>query len=180
MGKITAASFSAPEPITDSHIINHFDCDTPSLNEWLRKRALRNEAGGASRTFVVSNKEKIVAAYYCLSTGSIVNCEAPGNIRRGMPDPIPVLILGRLAVDTKFQGLGIGKGLLKDAIKKATLAAQYVGIKGVMVHAISEEAQQFYLKNGFIPSPNEPMTLVIGLKNASNQLLGDNITDASR
>lgn len=81
-----------------------------------------------------------------------------------MPDPIPVIVIGRLAVDNKYKGQGIGKGLLKDVISKAILASEYIGVRGLLVHALSESARKFYIDNGFVSSPGEPLTLLIGLR----------------
>jgi GNAT superfamily N-acetyltransferase len=110
MGKITA-----PEPITAAHILADFDCGTASLNDWLKRQALKNEISGASRTFVTC-KDLQVVGFYALAVGSVNRKESPGKIKRKMPEPIPVMVLGRLAVDTHWQKSGIGRGLLKDAV----------------------------------------------------------------
>jgi GNAT superfamily N-acetyltransferase len=155
----------APKPLDTKHQLADFDCGNTELNEWLKKRALKNENSGASRTYVVTLGDKVVA-YYCLANGSIINITAPGKIRRNMPDPIPVMIIGRLAVDIHWQGKGSGYGLVRDAILRTLQAAKIAGIRAILVHAISQEAKQFYEKCGFIPSPIDPMILMIAITDA--------------
>ncbi len=154
--------FSAPEAIKDSHHVEPFTCGVSSLDEWLKKRSRKNETTRASRTYVVCANERVVA-YYVLAAGAISVAEAPGRIKRNMPDPIPVMVLGRLAVDVEFQGMKLGNALLRDAILRVLQAADIVGIRALMVHAISEEARRFYEDRGFIPCPGEPMTLLLPL-----------------
>ncbi len=158
MGKVTA-----PEPLTAQHDRTSFDCGAPSLNDWLQKRALKNAASGASQSFVVCENQEVIG-YYALATGSVARQEAPGNVRRSMPDPIPVIVLGRLAVDLKWQGSGIGPGLLKDAVIRAVSVAQQVGVRALLVHALDEKAKGFYTLHGFIESPMDSMTLMLSLK----------------
>jgi GNAT superfamily N-acetyltransferase len=160
---------SAPGPISDNHDISGFDCGHTSLNEWLRKRAIKNEKNGASRTFVVCNGDTVIG-YYSLAAGAVTREEASGNVRRNMPDPIPVMILGRLAVDQQWQGQQIGIGLLKDAILRTLAVAEQTGIRALLVHALSEEAKRFYLQCGFHESPVNDMTLMITLDEAGNAI----------
>jgi len=134
-----------PERIRSSHQFEDFDSGNSQLNDWLTRRALKNEAEGASRTYVLCEGETVVA-YYCLANGSIAQSEATDRIRRNMPDPIPVMVIGRLAVDRQWQGKGIGQALLRDAILRTLQAAEIAGIRAILVHAISEEAKQFYEK----------------------------------
>jgi GNAT superfamily N-acetyltransferase len=164
VGEITA-----PEPITTSHDIESFSCGTPVLDEWLKRRALKNEVTGASRTFVVCNDGQVIG-YYALATGSVEHCDAPKKIRRNMPNPIPVMVLGRLAVDQKWQHAGLGRSLLKDAVLRSVSVSQHAGIKALLVHALSEDAKTFYVRNGFLESPLDPMTLVLSLRDAAHNL----------
>lgn len=157
---------SAPEPLGEHHVLAEFDCDEASLNEWLRRRARHNEAHGASRTFVVSDGAQRVAGFYCLATGAVVRDSAPGRIRRNMPEPIPVMVLGRLAVDLKYRGRGLGRGLLKDAVLRTLVVAQDVGVRALLVHAISEDARAFYRHWGFRQAPTDPTTLMLPLEGA--------------
>jgi len=126
---------------------------------------MQNEVSGASRTYVVC-AERRVAGFYSLAVGALAHEHAPGRVRRNMPDPIPVVILGRLAVDKRYQGLGIGKSLLLDAILRTLQAAELAGIRALLVHAISANAKRFYEANGFVASPIDPMTLVLRLVDA--------------
>ena len=162
---------TAPGPISDSHEFAGFDCGQDSLNEWLQKRAIKNEASGASRTFVVCNGNAVIS-YYSLAVGAVAQEEASGKVRRNMPEPIPVMILGRLAVDQQWQGKQIGVGMLKDAISRTLIAAEQAGIRALLVHALSEEAKRFYLQCGFHESPVNDLTLMITLDEARNAVSG--------
>jgi GNAT superfamily N-acetyltransferase len=153
---------SAPEPIAEHHELEGFDSGEPELDTWLRKRALANERERASRTFVVS-LDGVVVGYYCLAAGSVSHADAPGSVRRNMPQPIPVIVLGRLAVDRKWKGKGLGAGLLKDAVLRSIRISQELGARALLVHAISESAREFYLKFGFTESPVHRMTLMLNL-----------------
>lgn len=139
------------------------------LDQWLRKRALQNENSGASRTYVVC-EDKTVLAYYALSVGSIEHKFAPGSIRRNMPEAIPVMVLGRLAVDTRYAGKNIGAALVHDAILRTLRVAGEVGVRALLVHALHESAAEFYKKLGFIHSPFDPLVLFLGLKGLLKQL----------
>jgi GNAT superfamily N-acetyltransferase len=155
-----------PEKLTASHDIGGFDSGEPVLDEWLRRRALANEVTGASRTYVSCADGKVIG-YYALAAGAVTHAVAPGRVRRNMPDPIPVVVLGRLAVDKRRQGHGVGSGLLRDAVLRTLQAAEIAGIRAMLVHAISENAKRFYLQYGFIQSPVDPMTLVLPLAEAA-------------
>ncbi len=137
-----------------------FDCGVPVLNDWLRKRALPNHLSGASRCYVATIGRRIVA-YYCLSAGAIHHEAVPGNIRRNMPQPIPVLVMGRLAVDTSCQGRGLGPALLQHALERTAAAAEIAGIRALLVHAKDQKASAFYTHFGFVASPLDPLTLLV-------------------
>ncbi|MCT7960842.1 GNAT family N-acetyltransferase [Laspinema sp. D1] len=154
-----------PEKLNSSHQIESFDSGNSVLNDWLKRRALKNEAAGASRTYVLCAGE-VVIAYYCLANGAVAQITATGRVRRNMPDPIPVMVIGRLAVDRHWQGKGIGGALLRDAILRTLQAAEIAGIRAILVHAISEDAKQFYEKCGFTASAIDPMTLRVTVKDA--------------
>ena len=155
-----------PEKLNSLHQIESFDSGNSQPNDWLKRRALKNELEGASRTYVLCAGE-VVVAYYCLSNGAVAQTAATGRVRRNMPDPIPVMVIGRLAVDCQWQGKGIGRALLRDAILRTLQAAEIAGIRAILVHAISEEAKQFYEKCGFTASPLEPMTLMLKVNDAT-------------
>jgi predicted N-acetyltransferase YhbS len=154
---------TAPTALDDSHDLTQFCCGNATLDEWLRRRARANQVSGASRSFVVCDGSRVVG-YYCLSSGAIAAIDAPGALRRNMPDPIPMVVLGRLAIDEHWQAKGIGVALLQDAYLRSRQAAGILGIRGILVHAISAEAKAFYERHGFRASPGNPMTLVISLK----------------
>ncbi|MBK9070497.1 MAG: GNAT family N-acetyltransferase [Myxococcales bacterium] len=128
---------------------------------------MANQASGASRTYVVASLPQVVVGYYCLASGALDLFQAPGAIRRNMPDPVPMIVLGRLAVDHRWQGKGLGVALLQDAVLRTVQAAAIMGIRGVLVHAISEEAKAFCERYGFRASPKNPMTLVLSVKAAA-------------
>jgi GNAT superfamily N-acetyltransferase len=136
------------------------------LDEWLRKRALGNQASGASRTFVVTDASGRVMGYYALAAGAVARETATSAVRRNMPDPVPVLVLGRLAVDRQAQGIKLGAALLQEAVKRAIGVSADAGIRALLVHALSERAKQFYLHYGFQASTLHPMTLMMRLPSA--------------
>jgi GNAT superfamily N-acetyltransferase len=155
-----------PEKLALAHDLSGFDSGEPALDDWLRRRAAQNEETGASRTYVVSVGQRVVG-YYSLAAGGIAHAEAPGRIKRNMPDPIPVMVLGRLAVDKTFHGQGVGTGLLRDAVLRIVQAGEIAGIRAILVHAISEAAKRFYEKYGFIASPVDPLTVMITVAEAA-------------
>ncbi|SOB76034.1 Acetyltransferase (GNAT) domain-containing protein [Marinobacter sp. LV10R510-11A] len=155
-------TLSAPTPIGPEHDTESFDSTESSLDCWLKRRALKNQASGASRTFVVCEGNH-VKAYYALASGAVVANHTPGRFKRNMPDPIPVVILGRLAIDRTYQGAGLGRALVRDAGLRVIQAADAIGIRGMVVHALSESAKDFYQRLGFNPSPLDPMMLMVTL-----------------
>jgi GNAT superfamily N-acetyltransferase len=153
---------SRPEPLADIHELNVFLSGVDSLDDWLKRRARPNQISGASRTFVIAENHKVVG-YYALASGAITAAESIGRFRRNMPDPIPVAILGRLAIDRSKQGQGLGRALFRDCALRVAHAADTIGIRGIVVHAISDQAKAFYMALGFDPSLGEPMTLMVTL-----------------
>ncbi len=160
MGEVS--ELQPPEPLGESHECVDFCCGEATLDDWLKRRARANQASGASRTFVVCSGKRVIA-YYALASGAITVESAPGRFRRNMPNPIPIAVLGRLAVDAGWHGHGIGRALFCDAARRVAYAADVIGIRGIVVHAISEPAKKFYLALGFEPSPHEPMMLMVTL-----------------
>ncbi len=152
-----------PEPLALHHGLDSFESARPVLNIWLKTRARINETYGASRTFVVcAEKGHDVIGYYCLSQGAIGHEQVSSKFRRNMPDPIPVTLLGRLAVDQRFAGKGLGAALLKDAVLRAKHAATIVASRGMIVHALDDEAATFYARYGFVGAPKMPLLMVLG------------------
>ena len=158
-------SMQAPQPLAQLHDLSAFDCGEPILNDWLKRRAFANQVTGASRTFVLVGDRNQVLGYYALAAGAIAHADAVGSVRRNMPDPIPVMVLGRLAIDLSCQGQKLGTALLKDAFLRTTSVSENVGIRALLVHALNEKAKQFYLERGFQPSHANPYTLMIKLPN---------------
>lgn len=155
-------ALTAPEPIKVSHRLDAFFCTDASLTDWLKSKALKNHASGASRCFVVCDDGRVVG-YYALAAGSVEQARTPGHIRRNMPQPIPVIVLGRLAVHRDYAGRGIGSGLLKDALLRSQNAALEIGARALLCHAIDESAKSFYLHHGFVESPTDQLTLMVRL-----------------
>lgn len=166
-----ADTLGPPEHLNPAHDVTAFDCGMPELDDWLKKRALANQATGASRTYVVCAGGRVVG-YYALATGSVGHAQAPGRVRRNMPDPVPVMILGRLAVDRAWRGRDLGRSLLRDAVLRTLQAAKIGGIRAILVHAISDEARRFYEHYGFAASPIDPLTLMITVADAERALGG--------
>ena len=146
-----------------THQIENFYSGEPTLDTWLRRRAMKNQFNGSSRTYVIVKNNEVIG-YYCLAAGAIAHSESPANLKRNRPDPIPVIVLGRLAIHKKHQQSGLGTALLRDAILRTLQAAELTGISALLVHALSEQARDFYLSRGFIASPIQPMTLCLPLQ----------------
>lgn len=157
-----------PELLNSNHNTEAFNCNDVTLNEWLSKKALKNQKNKASQTFVICNDDKVIG-YYALASGSVERVKAPKSLVRNMPDPIPVIVLGRLAIDSESHGKGLGSALLKDAIQRTIYISENVGVKALLVHAISDAAKSFYIHHNFIESPHESMTLLLSMHN-SNRL----------
>jgi GNAT superfamily N-acetyltransferase len=160
---------NAPQPLTSSHDVLEFESKSEALNNWLKEKAFKNE-GDTARTYVVTVENKVIG-YYCLATASVAHVIAVNKAKRNAPDPIPCMLIGRLAVDTRWEGKGIGSGLLRDAILRTLTVSQIAGIRCILVHAKDEEAKNFYLKHKFQPSPIEPLTLMMTLKDIRANLI---------
>jgi len=156
---------TAPAPLAAGHDLYAFACGEAMLDDWLRRRAMPNQLRGVSRTYVVTRDNQVVG-YYSLAAGAIAVEGAPGRVRRNVPDPIPMAVLGRLAIDRGQQGRGLGRLLLRDAILRTRQAAETIGIRGLLVHALSPAAKRFYETSGFRESPANPMTLMVTLADA--------------
>ncbi len=153
-----------PDPDLDA-----FDSGMPPLDQWLKKRARPNEINGASRTYVLCVGRRVIG-YYALAAGSLIHGQATGAVRRNMPDPVPVALLGRLAVDRASQGQGLGRDLTRDAILRVLGAADLIGLRAILVRAISDEAKRLYERCGLVPSPVDPMTLMMTVAAARKML----------
>lgn len=155
---------SAPQPLAATHRLDGFNCGEPSLDDWLKRRALANHLSGASRTFIVIDPDQCVLGYYALAAGAVAHQQATSAVRRNMPDPVPVMVLARLAVDARAQGVKLGAALLQDAVERVQSVARNAGVRALLVHALNERARQFYEHYGFRASPIHPMTLMLPLK----------------
>jgi GNAT superfamily N-acetyltransferase len=162
-------ALTAPAPLAAEHELEQFSSGTEPLDDWLKRRARPNETSGASRTYVITEGRRVVG-YYSLAAGSVLHAAATGRIRRNMPDPVPVALLGRLAIDQGWQGRGLGAALLRDAVLRVVGAAETIGVRALLVHAISDEAKAFYERWGFRASAIEPMTLMITIEEARKML----------
>lgn len=160
---------AAPVPLSPQHDCSIFDCGDIGLAEWLRGRARNNETVRGSRCFVVCEGVRVIG-FYALAAGSVQRNAAPGSVRRNMPDPVPAIVLGRLAVDRAWQGHGLGADLLQDAVLRALRAAQEIGARVLLCHAINMRAQRFYLRHGFVESTFDPLVLMLDLKQAQAML----------
>jgi GNAT superfamily N-acetyltransferase len=160
---------SAPQPLAGHHVVAAFDCGEPSLNDWLKRRAAGNQASGASRTYVVCVDDAVVG-YHCLAAGAIGHASAPGALRRNRPDPIPAMVLGRLAIHKTHHQAGLGTALLRDALTRTLQAAEIAGVAALLVHALSEDAKRFYRSRGFVESPIQPMTMCLILESVRKAL----------
>ena len=154
---------SAPQPLAATHLVDEFQCGEAVLDEWLKRRAMANQISGASRTFVVMGQDNRVYGYYAMAAGAISHQMASSAIRRNMPDPVPVMVLARLAVDHRAQGIKLGASLLQDAVNRAVVVSQNAGVRALLVHALHDRAKAFYEHYGFQSSPLHPMTLMLKL-----------------
>ena len=162
MGGVKGPPLNAPTPLAEVHRLESFRCTEATLETWLKQRAWQNHLNGASRCFVVCAGKDVVG-YYALAAGAVSHDKTPGGVRCNMPDPIPVVVLGRLAVHADWAGQGIGAGLLKDAVLRSLRLSKDMGIRAMLCHAINEEAKRFYLHHGFAVSPIEPLTVMLNL-----------------
>lgn len=158
-----ALDLTPPSPITVNQELANFDSGELSLNEWLKKRAFKNHAVGALRCFVLCAGKDVIG-YYSLSAGAISHEAAPKAMWRNMSNPLPVLLLGRLVVDKRYHNQGIGQALLRDAMLRAVNVSGDAGVFAILVHALSNQAKQFYLSRGFVESPLQPMTLIMTIE----------------
>jgi GNAT superfamily N-acetyltransferase len=176
MGEVTrppkerASMIAAPVRLAPRiHEFGDFDCGKPPLNEWLRAYAVKSE-GGTARTYVVCEGKRVVG-YYCISAGSIERAALPTKIKKhGLPNPIPVGIIGRLARDLSYKGKGLGRDLLSDAIKRILFASETIGVRAIIVHAQDADSIPFYVDNGFLPCVIGERTFFLPLETAKAAL----------
>lgn len=160
------SGYRRPEPLTAAHVLDGFSSGNEVLDSWLHQRAMKNQSSGASRTFVtcLTGVDHEAAGYYTLAASAVALDQAPGSVRRNMPDPIPVILLGRLAVDQHHQGIGLGASLLQDAVLRVAGVGDTIGVRAGLVHAIDEQAAEFYQHFGFVHSKLDELTLFLAMK----------------
>ncbi len=148
------------EQLTKQHNRKDFDCSVPALNNYLQKQAMQHAKSGVSRTFVLTNDKDHIQAYYSLSMGSLDKSLLPKNLQKKFPHhPLPIVRLGRLAVDKNFQGQGLGKRLLAHALQKCYLLSKEIGMVAVVIDAKDQQAKDFYLQFEFESLPEQDLTL---------------------
>ena len=152
---------ATPEPLADRHDISRFRSGVPGLDAWLRSKARLNEAKGGARTYVACDGAR-VAGFYSLAASAVELRRVPSRVGRSMPEPVPVILLGQLAVDADYQGCGLGSDLLIDAAKRTFSAADVIGARAIVVQAVDERARSFYERFGFRPfSGRDPLMLLL-------------------
>lgn len=165
----SAAPLRAPEPLASRHDLSRFSNGAHrSLDQWLRERARASE-GLSARTYVVcsSDEPDRVVAYYSISTAVEQRNALPSaRLRRGTPDQVPLLLIGRLAIDAEWQGRGVGSAILADALRRCLAASRIAGVRAVVAHAIDEAAAGFYERHGFVRSPLGERTMLIPIETA--------------
>lgn len=159
-------ALSVPRPLAATHLLSNFKCGEHALDEWLKRCAMNNQLAGASRTFVVVDEESRVRGFYAMAAGAVSRQLATSMVRHNMPDPVSVMVLGRLAVDSRLQGNKLGAAMLQDAVNRAIAVSQNTGVGTLLVHALHERAKQFYEYYGFQESLQHPMTLMLCLSSA--------------
>lgn len=152
-----------PQPLSAAHRLDDFACGEAVLDEWLKRRAMANQLCGASRTFVVADREHRIYGYYAMAAGAVSRQMATSSVRHKMPNPVPVMVLARLAVDHRAQGIKLGASLLQDAVKRAVIVSQNAGVRALLIHALPDQAREFYEHYGFQVSPAHPTTLMLRL-----------------
>jgi predicted N-acetyltransferase YhbS len=167
----TKPKFSAPILLTSDHNTVNFNCEVSALNLFLQKYALTNNQNNSVKTFVATNNENQVIGYYSLVAASVEHLQVPPRIKKGLGKyPIPVILIARLAVDINYQKIGLGKGLLKDALLRCLSVQSQIGVRAILVHAKDEKAKQFYQKFGFESSPIDEYHLYLLIKDIQKML----------
>jgi GNAT superfamily N-acetyltransferase len=166
-----SAPLSKVEALSAEHDVSRFDCGThESLNDWLKRFALLNQTNESARTYVIHRNGSVIG-YYSIAAGSVLAEEVPSRVSKGLArHPIPVILIARLAIDMHEKGAGLGKALLKDALIRIAYAADIVGARAVLVHAIDESAKKFYLHFNFEPSPIHELQLMLLMKDLRKAL----------
>ena len=164
-------AFSRPVALDRSHAVTDFDCGKSPLNDFLTKHALQNQSGGGARTYVVLTDDKRVVTYYSLAPGAVAIDNVPDRVAKGQPrHPIPVILMARFAIDRAFQGKGLGRTVLFDALTRSLRGAEAIGGRAFFVEAKDDEAEAFYRKFDLEPSPTNPRQLFMLFKDVRKKL----------
>lgn len=160
------AAFQPPIALEARHRTGSFRCGVLSLDEWLRKHALQSHRSGGSRVFLTTASDPDVVGYYALAAGTVIPSNASARLARGLAtnQPVPVVLLGRLAVDSRHQGRHLGRSLLLDAMARVLQAGELIGIRALLVHAVDERAREWYKQFGFERSPTHSLHLALLIK----------------
>lgn len=166
-----AGRLFGPTPLTSIHDLSQFSSGKSALDEWLRNSAFDSE-GRTARTYVVCEGKDAVVGYYCISTGSVERRELPSKMKRarGLPNQVPVAIIGRLARDVRYIGKGLGKDLLQDALTRVLAASQIIGVRAILVHALDDEAVRFWKAHEFIECPIDSRTFYLPIETIANAI----------
>jgi ribosomal protein S18 acetylase RimI-like enzyme len=158
--------FHKPVPLEAWHSAENFQCGVLSLDDWLRKHALQSHRSGGSRVFVATKTDPDIVGYYALAAGAVMPRDSSARLVRGLAanQPVPLVLLGRLAVDARHQGQHLGRSLLLDAMMRVLQAGELIGIRALVVHAIDERARKWYAQFGFERSPTHPLHLLLLIK----------------
>ncbi len=176
MAGVSAApsALRAPEPLDNRHDLSRFaNGGHPSLDHWLRERARASE-GLSARTYVIcpSDEADRVVGYFSVSAAVEQRAAVPtAKLRRGLPDHVPLLLIGRLAVDAPWQGRGVGSALLVDASRRCLAASEVVGVRGIVAHAIDEAAAEFYERHGFVRCPLGERVMLMPIETVRSLLI---------
>ena len=165
-------AIAAPEPLSPRHHVSQFDCGVPGINVWLQRKARLNESKGGARTYVVCVQDRVIA-FYSLAASSVERRRVSSRVGRSMPEPIPVILLGQLAVDADYQCRGLGSDLLFDADRRALAAAGVIGARAIVVQGLDERAATFYQHHGFTRFfDREPLMLILRISELSAEMGG--------
>ena len=167
---------SDPELLTAAHDVASFACGKPALDDWLRMHALKNNERGFTVVMVVHESQRVVG-YYGIAPTAVIPTSLPRSIRTGQsPTPVPCLLLGQLAVDRNHARRGIGSGLVRHALIRCVAGARLIGGRALIVKAIDDEAAQFWKRLDFIPSMDDPLTLLRSLPDIAAALRDAGVT----
>lgn len=160
-------SIVGPSPLIREHQVEAFTCGEPELDDWLQGHALAAQASDSARVFVATLEDRVtVVGFYAITAAQVLPAAATARTMQGQPRnrPVPVILLARFGVDERYQGQGLGRSLLQDAMVRSAAASEIIGARAILVHAKNERARDFYLRFGFEPSLTDPLHLLLLMK----------------